>query len=175
MEPTLHRAADIYKHPLMQCFKEENEHPNGEPIDKENKMVLRAINQLYVSSGKRGKPSSSSKDTKYRGRIAGPIPEVLRKENGISQYHFPLLIIALSKSAQVLVWMNREKLNEMTEAQFVDEFFHNQVIRFYLEGAPDIVVNTAYKICMKTLIDFCLLNSKMQIINHIKTHGKLPC
>ncbi len=171
LNPNLHRAADIYKHPLMQCYKQEKAFDTGYPTDKEHKSVLRAINTLFGEPGQRGRPPSAPKETKPRQYIPHPIPEVLRKGNGkLPHYHFSLLCTAISTAVWVLMALKKEKFDKMTVDEFVEEFLQNQVVALYLDGAPQIIASTARNICVNSIAEY----SKYQMINHIRIHGKLP-
>ena len=180
MEPNLKLAAEIYKHPLMQLFKEEKKHENGEPTDKEHKAVLRSINKLYNSAGKRGRPAASCSPPN-RLYVPKAIPEVMLKDDkGRVYYHFPLFKVAMELAAHIkMTQLGKERLLKISKSEFMNELLNDDVVFLYLENAPQIVLKFTLKCFELVLLNYWRLMTPLvgcgkKNLSETIPPGKLP-
>jgi len=97
--------------------------------DKEKKAIRRAINRLFISKGK-----------KERYYCFKPISEIILKSEGNNFYHFPLFKTAIETIAQIKIKMlGRTNFLELTEEDFLKEFFEDKIVQAYLNIVLDMM------------------------------------
>ena len=132
--------------------------------DSEKKAIRRAINELFNSKGKAGRPAEISLKKDNLKCLIKVLPDVIQKdENGSIKYNIQLLqavIITASKINIHLLGLNN--LSEMTENDFINYLLKDDIINLYLQNAS----NSIKKIINKFILD---------ILSNYYCHPKIQC
>lgn len=124
----------------------------NESNDKEFKAVLRDLDELFPKNKKLGRPLKNQ----AKFNIPQVISNVMQKSaEGIIHYYFPLLKTCMETATKIKIEIiGREQLFKMTEQEFIDELFKDEIVGLYLEGASVNVLNMVKIFCMKELSFF---------------------
>lgn len=121
----------------------------NESEDKELKAIRRDLNQLFPVEKRVGRQPKDQ----IPPYVPKAIPQVVqRSDDGQPHYHLPLLKTAITTSAKIKIdSIERQQLNKMTEEEFLDDFFCNEVVRLYIDQAPPNVMKMVRMFCLQEL------------------------
>lgn len=112
----------------------------------------RALNKLFDSRGKRGRPTPlSEKDGRQYSRKS--IPEVMRKDHLEDiRYDIPLLkTVMITLSLLAIEDIGSPQLFSLTQDQFLMKLFNHEVVKLYLKGSSKYVINLIETFCLEAV------------------------
>lgn len=140
----------------------------GESEDKELKSPRKAMNELFLTKGKRGRQPKIRIERTDREYIPEAIPEVLKMDTkGRRIYHFPLFQLAMTTAVRIIIHqMDKKRLFKMPLDEMLQEFQSNEIVKLYLDESSEFVLKLALKFAEIPLRNFKSILTHQHLIEH---------